>query len=1802
MKKSNLFKQILAYTLVFSVIFSQIVFGFGTSAAENSYVWDGTKAESFAGGDGSAATPFLIETAEQLYKMVVEHHTYDTSYGKYFEITKDIYLNDVVDGDSIVDLWGKKNWLEGYGDTIAAASKANSFNGTLDGNGHTIYGLYADGSEINGSSLGLFPAISDSADIKNLNFNNVLITGGSGNAGAIAGSAYWKTDGKTAKITNCSVTNATIGQWENIKYVGGFVGATNDCTITFTNCYAYDLSLSNFEGSIPGGMFGTAWDSGKLNLINCYTVGYFPAPSLVSKAICTNVYTDSAIPEGNTTANVIVLTAEQMKGDAAKTNMTAFDFEWVWQTVENGYPVICENPIFVWDGTKSSTFAGGTGTASDPYLIENAEQLAYVVSTDLTDGLYFKLIKDIRINDTTKADWKSTAKNWVWADVRFVGTFDGDGHTIDGLYYKGRQRVMGLFSYVGADNNGTYTTTVKNFNMTNAYIESTAADGAGFAAGQASRVAYFDGIYIDDTCEINSTVKGAGGILGQSGYNVFMSNIAMNGKVVGGSNVGAFVGTLSSGARLDIKSSYTSADLYAQGVTDRNLADASANVYVVKKQGTVDAVATQLTLEQMKGEAAKENMIGLSFKYIWETVENGFPVYNLRGEIWDGSIVASYDDFEGSGTAEDPYLIENGAQLAFAVAGSSIDGGYHFKLVKDIILNDASYEGWQSSARSWVRNTAKRFNGELDGDGHIIEGLYFNATSGGRYGLIAYIGKLESGNDHVANVKNIKFVGASISNTAAASDASQGAAVVAGQASGETIFENIIVDETSSVSAPNVKGVAGIVGRGYNEGKKAHVTIRNSAVLATISGGSHVGAFGGTFWDTELVITIDNSFADTAYGLLGDNKGTVAITNTYTNVLGGKDTGAVQVDSANMKGEAAKTNMPSLDYICTWEIVDGKYPILRKNTLEAWDGSVATALEGEGTKENPYKVSNGAELYYMVSTYSNADVTVKPETQTYFEITADINLGNRQWFVPGITNWFDTVAYDNIGFNGIIYGNGHTVYNLINSKVSAAVGLIPVATQGAEIHDLHIKGGNLPRVDWRSYALGGLIGFAKGVAGSEPISITGCSVEGLNIKAVYGAGGLVGYSYSQSLIIKDCYVVDSTFAVDADKTAKAAAFIGFVEGSEFNNSYTIETSYCDTLDPQPHYKNDDFKAVTTFNNVYTTNTAYDNSVNGLKKLTTAEMTGVAARENLSGFNFNQIWQYGAEGEYPTHKTNEEKTMYWNGTVADNFAGGEGTIDKPYEISNAEQLFLLANAGTEETTGKYYKLTGDINISNVYEGWENDAPYSWTKKTAYLDGFGYGNSFAGTLDGAGYTVRGLYYTDEITNNGTYAYGLIPFVSANAVIKNLNVEDVAGNVTGDAYMGAVVGAAHVTETDAANALNMVQFVGVNVANSDFAILGGASRGVKLELCNAEKLIGSESEKISVRNCNSEDYKYNDDVLIYNALNADGIALTNVRKYFLGNLSNYITDINGDSEFDIRDLVSIKKSLAMVSSDEYELVWSQEFNDNAVDYSVLTTNKTMSVGTTLEYADNAVVNNGSLTLSCEDTARTDANGDKIYTVNYGLSTIDTMSFKYGRLEMRAKVPFAAGAFPSLWLTSRNAIGYETNSEYSTEIDVFEMFGKTKDNDTLVTCIHKWYNDEDGNKTGDECSCGTGILAGNGYKVEESDRDYQITGDAQNEYHTFVFEWDEDSMSFSVDGNVYYTATKDEMNNFDLTGYDTGAEGIFEQFLCIRLNNHMYTTGDGAAYTYNSNASEIDASKIKFEIDYIRLYQKDNGEINLK
>lgn len=76
-----------------------------------------------------------------------------------------------------------------------------------------------------------------------------------------------------------------------------------------------------------------------------------------------------------------------------------------------------------WDGTVASSFAGGSGTQADPYIISNAAQLAYFGSQMNGKDWYVKLTTDIDLDNREWTYGKNSATN-------FKGHFDGAGHTI----------------------------------------------------------------------------------------------------------------------------------------------------------------------------------------------------------------------------------------------------------------------------------------------------------------------------------------------------------------------------------------------------------------------------------------------------------------------------------------------------------------------------------------------------------------------------------------------------------------------------------------------------------------------------------------------------------------------------------------------------------------------------------------------------------------------------------------------------------------------------------------------------------------------------------------------------------------------------------------------------------------------------------------------------------------------------------------------------------------------------------------------------------------------------------------------------------------------------------------------------------------------------------------------------------------------------------------------------------------------------------------------------------------------------
>ncbi len=88
----------------------------------------------------------------------------------------------------------------------------------------------------------------------------------------------------------------------------------------------------------------------------------------------------------------------------------------------------------VWDGTVAKGFAGGTGTASDPYIINHPSQLAYLAQALSNDDSKAATLstKSYRLEanlDLNHHEWKPIG---TW-DTPFSGHFDGNGYTVKNL-------------------------------------------------------------------------------------------------------------------------------------------------------------------------------------------------------------------------------------------------------------------------------------------------------------------------------------------------------------------------------------------------------------------------------------------------------------------------------------------------------------------------------------------------------------------------------------------------------------------------------------------------------------------------------------------------------------------------------------------------------------------------------------------------------------------------------------------------------------------------------------------------------------------------------------------------------------------------------------------------------------------------------------------------------------------------------------------------------------------------------------------------------------------------------------------------------------------------------------------------------------------------------------------------------------------------------------------------------------------------------------------------------------------------
>lgn len=194
-------------------------------------------------------------------------------------------------------------------------------------------------------------------------------------------------------------------------------------------------------------------------------------------------------------------------------------------------PVSARAETDVWDGTTASGFAGGTGTEGDPWLIENAEQLAYLAQqvnngTDY-ERKHFRLVSDL---DLRGNEWTpiGTYRKPFW------GGFDGGGHTITGMTITGNRDYVGLFGEC------------HNFTAASSYIKSVTVKQANISGRNFVGAIAGEGANISDCYSIENTIcanRCVGGICGSLTGNI--SGCYNSSSVSGISTAGGIMGTAS---------------------------------------------------------------------------------------------------------------------------------------------------------------------------------------------------------------------------------------------------------------------------------------------------------------------------------------------------------------------------------------------------------------------------------------------------------------------------------------------------------------------------------------------------------------------------------------------------------------------------------------------------------------------------------------------------------------------------------------------------------------------------------------------------------------------------------------------------------------------------------------------------------------------------------------------------------------------------------------------------------------------------------------------------------------------------------------------------------------------------------------------------------------------------------------------------------------------------------------------------------------------------------------------------------
>ncbi len=265
--------------------------------------------------------------------------------------------------------------------------------------------------------------------------------------------------------------------------------------------------------------------------------------------------------------------------------------------------------------------------------------------------------------------------------------------------------------------------------------------------------------------------------------------------------------------------------------------------------------------------------------------------------------------------------------------------------------------------------------------------------------------------------------------------------------------------------------------------------------------------------------------------------------------------------------------------------------------------------------------------------------------------------------------------------------------------------------------------------------------------------------------------------------------------------------------------------------------------------------------------------------------------------------------------------------------------------------------------------------------------------------------------------------------------------------------------------------------------------------------------------------------------------------------------------------------------INLDEFELVWSDEFDGEKLDKSKWTYNwwEVERKGG-YWHEDLVSVKDGNLVISAKyfdeplenyhyEKWKDQINFDEYKAGWYtgSISTINLYEQKYGYFEVRCKLPAAYGLWSAFWMMNGEVENVDGSGRDGTEVDIFESF-YYKDhwwgNDCVVSGIHY-----DG--------------YGEGHKGDSIGKTF-IENDPYTEFNTYGLEWNENEY-------IFY------LNGVETGRLSTGGVSQNPEYLLLTVEfsgENGVASGDGRG-AGNINKTPKENWPAEFVVDYVRCYQ---------